>query len=322
MHKFSFLPFVVAHAGASLLGISVAAAQQPTALTASDYARAESRMSYKTAPLVDHAVDRVVWLKSPGAAAGGDRFWYRDTANGNTTFMLIDAVRATKAPAFDHAQMATALQAAGIRNATAASLPITDLEFADANATLIVTVRGERYRCGMAAAYSCTREPLPPAHQQAQANGQPPAGVSATATGGNAGMSTNPVAAAPLRPGRDEAVVSPDGKHAVFIRNWNLWVRDVTTGDEKQLTTDGVTNYGYATDNAGWTHSNRAIAVWSPDSKMVATFQQDQRKTGMMYLVSTNVGHPTLDAWPYPAAGRQRRQHDRARRHRHGPAAR
>jgi len=98
-------------------------------------------------------------------------------------------------------------------------------------------------------------------------------------------------------------VVSPDGKKAVFIRDWNLWVRDVATGEEKQLTTDGKNNYGYATDNAGWTHSDRAIVVWSPDSKKVATFQQDQRKTGMMYLVSVNVGHPTLDAWPYPLPG-------------------
>ena len=303
MHKISVLPFVMAHAGASLLGFSVAAAaQQPVVLTAADYARAESLMAYKTAPLIDHAVDRVVWLKNTGAPAGGDRFWYRDTANGNTTFMLIDAVRATKAPAFDHAQMAAALNTAGIRNANATNLPITDLEFAGTG-TLIVSVRGDRYSCELATAYTCTRQQIPPARQQTQANGQPPSGVSATATGGNAGMSTNPVAVAPARPGRDEAVVSPDGKRAVFIRNWNLWVRDVTTGEEKQLTTDGVINYGYATDNAGWTHSNRAIAVWSPDSKMVATFQQDQRKTGMMYLVSTNVGHPTLDAWPYPLPG-------------------
>ncbi len=277
-----------------------ASAQQ--VLTAVDYARAESRLAYKTAPLVDHAVDRVTWLKTDSAPGTADRFWYKETSNGVTTFMLIDAAKGTKAPAFDHAKMATALNTAGIRNATTGTLPVTDLEFADRDATLIVTVRGERYRCALPA-YTCTRQPVPPAHQQAQANGQPAGGVSATATGGNAGMSTNPVAAAPLRPGRDEAVVSPDGKRAAFIREWNLWVRDVATGEEKPLTTDGVTNYGYATDNAGWTHSNRAVVVWSPDSKQVATFQQDQRKTGMMYLVSTNVGHPTLDAWPYPLPG-------------------
>ena len=32
-----------------------------------------------------------------------------------------------------------------------------------------------------------------------------------------------------------------------------LWVRDVATGKETQLTTDGVKDFGYATDNAGWT---------------------------------------------------------------------
>src|SRR5450759_3211844 len=54
-------------------------------------------------------------------------------------------------------------------------------------------------------------------------------------------------------------VVSPDGKHAVFIRDWNLWVRDVATGAEAALTTDGVKDFGDATDNAGWTHSDRPI---------------------------------------------------------------
>ena len=100
-----------------------------------------------------------------------------------------------------------------------------------------------------------------------------------------------------------EAVVSPDGKLAAYIKDWNLWVRDVANGKETQLTTDGVKDFGYATDNAGWIHSDRAILIWSPDSKKIATFQQDQRGTGDMYLVSTSVGHPTLEAWKYPLPG-------------------
>ena len=51
---------------------------------------------------------------------------------------------------------------------------------------------------------------------------------------------------------------------------------------------------------------HRAIApivVWSPDSKKIATFQQDQRNVGEMYLVDTKVGHPTLQAWKYPLPG-------------------
>jgi len=80
-------------------------------------------------------------------------------------------------------------------------------------------------------------------------------------------------------------------------------VRDAATNQEKALTTDGIKDFGYATDNAGWASSNRPILLWSPDSKRIATFQQDQRGVGEMYLVETKVGHPTLQAWKYPLPG-------------------
>jgi dipeptidyl-peptidase 4 len=94
--------------------------------------------------------------------------------------------------------------------------------------------------------------------------------------------------------------VSPDGTKEAFIRDHNLWVRDVQTKGETQLTKDGIEDFGYATDNAGWTRSNRPILLWSPDSKKIATFQHDARGVGMMYMVTTNVGHPKLEAWKYP----------------------
>jgi dipeptidyl-peptidase-4 len=96
---------------------------------------------------------------------------------------------------------------------------------------------------------------------------------------------------------------SPDGKRTAYIKNWNLWVRDIASGRETQLTTDGVQDFGYATDNAGWARSDRAIVLWSPDSRRIATFQQDQRKVGNMYLVKSQVGHPELEAWKYPLPG-------------------
>jgi len=102
---------------------------------------------------------------------------------------------------------------------------------------------------------------------------------------------------------RGGADVSPDKTKAAFIRNWNLWVRDLKTGKETQLTTDGVKDFGYATDNAGWQMSDNPIVVWSPDSKKIATFQQDQRKDGEMYLVPVTNGHPELKAWKYPLVG-------------------
>ncbi len=113
-------------------------------------------------------------------------------------------------------------------------------------------------------------------------------------------------AAAPAprrRAGRAPESLAPDGKTAAFIRDWNLWIRDVSTNAERQVTTDGAKDFGYATDNAGWIHSDRAILTWSPDSKKIATFQQDQRGVGEMYLVRTNAGHPQLSAWKYPLPG-------------------
>ena len=122
--------------------------------------------------------------------------------------------------------------------------------------------------------------------------------ASADAPGGGRGRGG---AAAPGAERND--VPSPDGTRAAFVRNNNLWVREIATKKETQLTTDGEKDFGYATNNAGWTKSDRPILLWSPDSKKIATFKHDGRQVGEMYLVDTRVGHPRLTAWKYPLPG-------------------
>ncbi len=95
-------------------------------------------------------------------------------------------------------------------------------------------------------------------------------------------------------------IPSPDGKYVAFIRDWNLWLREKETDNEFPLTTDGSENFGYATDNAGWKRSDRPVLSWSPDSRKIATFRQDQRHVSDMYLVRTKVGAPELVEWKYP----------------------
>ena len=118
--------------------------------------------------------------------------------------------------------------------------------------------------------------------------------------------SAAPSASAAGREGRRGAgvaydvVVSPDGSLGAFIRDHDLWVRELATGVEHRLTEDGEEHHGYATNNAGWTRSDRPVLRWSPDSRRIATFRHDARGVGEMYLVSTEVGHPELDAWRYP----------------------
>ncbi len=114
-------------------------------------------------------------------------------------------------------------------------------------------------------------------------------------------VATPPSAPAHRQP--PNSSLSPDRSKAAFIRAFNLWVKDLTTGAETQLTTDGVEDFGYATNNAGWVHSDNPVLTWSPDGKQIATFQHDGRGVSMMYLTTTNVGAPRLQAWRYPLPG-------------------
>ena len=98
-------------------------------------------------------------------------------------------------------------------------------------------------------------------------------------------------------------LIAPNGKQAVFIREHNLWLRNLSDNSEKQLTNDGIENFGYATNNAGWVRGQKPVVKWSPDSKKLTTFKHDGRNVGEMGIVSTAVGHPTIDVWKYPLPG-------------------
>jgi dipeptidyl aminopeptidase/acylaminoacyl peptidase len=196
----------------------------------------------------------------------GDRFWYRVVVGdaGAAEFLFVDVAKGAKTPAFSHAGVAATLSAAAGGKYDATHLPFTQFTYSDDERSIEFTIDGRSWSCEVTGA-SCA----------------------AVKTAG--------------RPGDEE--VSPDGKLAAFIRHDNLWVRDLASGEERQLTTDGAADFGYATDNAGWARSDRPVLLWSPDSKKIATFQQDQRGVGEMYLVETRVGHPRLQAWKYPMPG-------------------
>lgn len=102
---------------------------------------------------------------------------------------------------------------------------------------------------------------------------------------------------------KDNELVAPNGLHAVYIQDNNLWLRKLSDNSKKQLTTDGEDNFGYATNNAGWIRGKKPVVKWSPDSKKLTTFKHDGRNVGEMGIVSTAVGHPNIDVWKYPLPG-------------------
>ncbi len=250
----------------------------PARLTASDYERAEKYMSYNMSPLLLN--------NSPGGFGTGIQMnwtdggllWYRVIRESGSEFMVVDPVKGTKGAAFDHAKLAAALSTLLATKYEAGKLPFTNIDFPSPGAVSFA-VSGKPYTCALDT-YSCT------------AGGTAPAGGGG-GRGGRGGRGGGGAA------GKQ----SPDKKKSIFIRDFNLYVRDVASGTVTQLTTDGVKDFGYATDNAGWKKSESPVLMWSADSKKIATFQMDERKTGEMYLVNTTVGHPKLEAWKYPLPG-------------------
>ncbi|HTR77391.1 MAG TPA: DPP IV N-terminal domain-containing protein, partial [Gemmatimonadaceae bacterium] len=274
-----------------------AAAQQPRPFTTADYTRAERAA---TAPAAITAIaneGRVIahWLPD-------DRFWYRDSASTGVLFYLVDPVKKTKLPAFDQGKVAAALAAATGSTVDAAHLPFAEIAYSKDRKAIMVTVAGKEWSCGVTGG-KCSALA---AGAIAAATVGEPTGARGGGRGGRGGGGRGGGGG-----GRGGAATSPDGKSAAFIRDYNLWVRDVATNQETQLTTDGVKDFGYATDNAGWTSSPNAIVLWSPDSRKIATQQQDERGDGQMYVVTTPTGgvngrlagHPVLRAWNYPLPG-------------------
>lgn len=198
----------------------------------------------------------------------GDKITYRRPTPEGNDFILADPVKGKKGLAFDQDKIAAALSSATGNSYKGARLPFVKYDFADDRNVIDVTAAGKKYRINL-----------------------------------KDYTSSSSTAQASLKIVPPNSVVSPDGNKAAFIKDYNLYVQDLASGAVTQLTNDGVKDYGYATDNAGWRQSEGPVLKWSPDSKKIATFRQDQRNVGEMYLVTTNVGHPTLKSWKYPLPG-------------------
>jgi len=240
------------------------------ALTVKDYQNAESQMGYNTQKYVDRGNVNPNWMP-------GDKFWYRVLTPTGSEFVLVDAVKGTRTVAFDHEKLAASLSTATSKKYTGSMLPFQVINYSADGKSITFRTEGKQWK------YDLQNSSLASDTTKLLENAQRSGGFG--------------------RPNRGIEVLSPDRTKAVFIKDYNLWVKDTKTNEQKQLTFDGIKDFGYATDNAGWTNSEGAIVRWSPDSKKIATFKQDQRNVGDMYLASTNVGHPNLRSWKYPLPG-------------------
>ena len=222
------------------IGLTAQQPYAPASVTAQDYERAQGFLGSAMNSLVYGTGIRANWLEN-------GRFWYRNSIPGGTEFILVDPGRRSRERAFDHERLASALSQAAGSSYSALDLPFSTFQLGADGRAISFDVGAQSYRCEIRD-YQCISEP-----RQAGQEGVPPRG--------------------PMGRSMAPEVVSPDGAKAAFIRDNNLWLRDTESGEEHQLTDDGIEDFGYATNNAGWTKSDRPVLLWSPDSEKIATFR-------------------------------------------------
>ena len=197
----------------------------------------------------------------------GESFFYvRQTKKGRE-FRLVDAKETTNVCAFDHQALASSLSSLLGEEFDADNL--TGLE--DVTMTLnplqVHFKTADKYWTFDSKAAACV-EVDPPEEFVVFDGYDPRMGFEAKYT--QAGL------------------VSPDGKKALFTRDYNLWIGDLATGIEEALTTDGTEDNAYAF-YLGNALDPAVQAVWSPDSNRVFTLQFDTRNLG---------GRPTIHYVP------------------------
>lgn len=111
------------------------------------------------------------------------------------------------------------------------------------------------------------------------------------------------------------ATFSPDGTKVAFVRDNNLFYKDLTSNQEVKITSDGKKN-AIINGAPDWVYEeefsfNKAFA-WSPASDQIAFIKFDEsnvKEFGMTLFAGSNPRHednelyPSNETWKYPKAG-------------------
>jgi dipeptidyl-peptidase-4 len=204
------------------------------------------------------------------------RFWYRRSAPSGAQFILVDAEKNTSVPAFDLERLAAALSRTDQKQYSSSDLPFREFEFADGNKSIHFTIDQADWTCSLGN-YDCQK--------------------TATAS----------------RNANEE--ISPNKRWAAFVKDHNLFVRDVSTGTDMQLTRDGVSGWDYATplpslrlmvDQGTDDVKQHAGVFWAPDSSKLVTYRIDSRNSGRftsVQFVPSDQLRPKAFTYVYPLPG-------------------
>ncbi len=106
----------------------------------------------------------------------------------------------------------------------------------------------------------------------------------------------------------EEVQIAPNSQWISFVRENNLFVLNLQSGEEKQLTTDGSATL--LNGKLDWVYQEELVGRgifrghwWSPDSRSIAYLQFDESNVPQYPLVDWMPYHPTVEMMHYPKAG-------------------
>ena len=213
----------------------------------------------------------------PNWVDDSSQFWYKNTVRGEDEYILVDPEKAIRREAFSKDKLAQALSKATGETVMPNALGISNVKFKDDNKSLVFKFNEKFWKCDLTD-YTCEKINMPE-----QKNWQP-------------GM-------------------SPDGNWIAFVKDYNLYVRSVESGEIKQLSFDGVQDFDYATPFASVRMMIRQgtenvkqdpAVVWSPDSRKLVTYRLDKRnapKLDLVQSVAPGTIRPHHYSYFYPLPG-------------------
>ena len=185
-----------------------------------------------------------------------DYFWYEraikidkeSTVKIGKEFRLVDAKAASNSAAFDHDALAQALAQASGQTVDKEDLPISSVDISLAPLAVSFVAFDQHWLFA---------------------------------------SDNKPCQAIEIPIIKVDEVLSPDGKRIAFVRDYNVWLRDVDSGEEWAVTFGGEEDYGYGGGNTamGLSLGQEQPALWSPDSTGLLTVLRDKRNVQAVPMV-------------------------------------
>jgi dipeptidyl aminopeptidase/acylaminoacyl peptidase len=257
------------------------------------------------------------------------RFWYRnDLRGGAKEFIVVDAEKGTRQPAFDHQKLAAALSKSAGQEFKADRLPFAEIEFIDDGHAIEFRAAEKTWHCNLSS-YECTTvagsanigSPTSEKNEIALVDFAPPSPMDSELESSPAVDEERPSPQErPARQRQDNAQSqtrsrdqdqsqsdeeessrgrfrerrSPDGRWTAFVKDNNVWLRSGSGGKEEELSTDGATNNSYGR------------LEWAPDSQALVAWRIEPGDRKEVYLIQSSPsggGRAILHTRPYAQAG-------------------